>query len=231
MSVPNYLSVVEDVKRRYPAEWAAAHTGGPQTEAFIRRLAWELHQRDPRIGLNGKRGNPSDISDDALCYDGVSVLGDVDPTRGNAPVTVIDVIAAAGSPNASPAWFAVGPATPQPHAAWVQPTPVGGEVPEPGPTPPTPQPAPCDLRPVLDKLAGLEAAIIGIGEALRGLTATVDAISDEQGIQRAELAAAVEAARQARNVAQNISDRMEAGLPIVEGRAGWAGAMSGKVKG
>ena len=229
MSIPNYLGVVRDLAAQYPDEWRAAHANGPQTEAFIRRLAWVLHQRDPRVGLNGKRGNPSDISDDVICYDGVSERGDVDPTRGNAPVTVIDVIASAGSPNASPAWFAVGPATPHPHAAWVRPTPVGGETPAPGPTP-TPTPG-TDLTPVLDVLRGLEAVMVGHGERLRDIETRLSAIMDEQEVQQAEIVACVEAARQARNVAQNISDRMEAGLPIVEGRAGWAGAMSGKVKG
>lgn len=149
MSIPNYQSTVAALAAQYPAEWRAAHTGGPQTEAFIRRLAWVLHQQDPRVGLNGKRGNPVDISDDALCYDGVSEKGDTDPTRGGAPVTVIDCIVAAGGPNPQPAWGAVGPATPQPHAAWVQPQPVGGEVPGPSPTPPAPTPPPdCRYQPV-----------------------------------------------------------------------------------
>lgn len=148
MSIPNYQSTVAALAAQYPAEWRAAHTGGPQTEAFIRRLAWELHQRDPRFGLNGKRGNPSDISDDAICFDGVSEKGDTDPTRGGAPVTVLDVIGGAGGPNPTPQWGAVGPATPQPHAAWVRPSPVGGELPMPSP-PPVPTPAPaCQYQPV-----------------------------------------------------------------------------------
>ena len=47
MSIPNYQNVVADLAAQYPDEWRAAHTGGPQTEAFIRRLAWVLHRRDP----------------------------------------------------------------------------------------------------------------------------------------------------------------------------------------
>lgn len=127
--IPNYKHVVEAVAARYPQEWRQAHTGSPQTDDFIKILAWELHQLDQRVGLNGKRGNPIDTSDDALCYNGVSLLGDVDPHRGDAPVTVIDVIGAAGGPNPTPQWGAVGPATPRPHAAWIKPQPAGQSVP------------------------------------------------------------------------------------------------------
>jgi hypothetical protein len=126
MSIPNCLHVVADLAAKFPDEWWNAHRpsgGGPKTEAFIRRLAWVLHSTvDPRFGLNGKRGNPADISDDVVCFDGVSVLGDYDPTRGNAPVTVLDVIGSAGGPNPTPQW---GPVGPSPLAAWVKPEPVG----------------------------------------------------------------------------------------------------------
>lgn len=129
MIIPDCLHIVSDLAARYPDEWWQAHRpsgGGPKTEAFVRRLAWVLHSTvDPRFGLCGKRGNPADISDDALCYDGVSVLGDVDPTRGGVPVTVLDVIGGAGGPTPTAQWGAAGPATPRPHAAWVRPEPVG----------------------------------------------------------------------------------------------------------
>lgn len=128
---------------------------------------------------------------------------------------------------------ATGYSEPLPSNQEVYPPPVpagsGGETPAPGPTPvPTPG---TDLAPVLDALRGLEAVLIGHGERLRDIETRLTAIMDEQEVQQSEVVAAVEAARQARNLAQNISDRMEAGLPIVEGRAGWAGSMSGKVKG
>lgn len=142
MGIPNGRHVVERLAAQYPQEWKRAHNpsgGGPETEAFIRRLAWVLHSTvDQRFGLNGKRGNPNDISDDAICFAGESLLGDVDPTRGNAPVTVLDVIGGAGGLNPTPQWGAVGPATPQPYAAWVQPQPVGDAQPAPGPSAWTP---------------------------------------------------------------------------------------------
>lgn len=199
---------------------------------FTRLAAYALNPNGDPSGWGALRKtggghNVEGYSEDAI------VLGNDTGNRRN----VRDIIGGAGAPGARLQWG--GFVERRESDIWERPAPLNAEQmaylrdgqPAPGPTPPTPQPAPCDLRPVLDTLAGLEAAIIGIGEALRGIVQTLDAIVLEQETQQAEIVSAVEAARQARNVAQNISDRMEAGLPIVEGRAGWAGAMSGKVKG
>lgn len=170
MSIPNCESVVARIAAAFPEEWRAAHTGGPDTEAFIRRLAYELHTTvDKRFGLNGKRGNPNDISDDALNFRGESTLGDVDPTNGNQPVTVIDVIGAAGTSDARPTWNHVGPATPNPFGAWVKPQPVGSATPVPVPTP-----APVDLTPILNTLKSLDAKITTIGELVLALRPKLD---------------------------------------------------------
>jgi hypothetical protein len=144
MAVPDHRDDVAAAAARYPDAWGHAHTGGPRTEEFIRLLARDLHAINPRFGLNGKRGNPGDISDDALCYRGE---GDqFDPTNGNSPVTVIDVIKDAGwlpgFPDPSPAW---GTFPGNVHAgAWVQPDsapvePPLVELPAP-PVPPAPVP-------------------------------------------------------------------------------------------
>jgi hypothetical protein len=131
MSIPNHIDVVRRLATEHPSEWSAAHRGGAGTELFIRRLAATLHAMDPRFGLNGKRGNPNDISDDAINFDGESLLGDVDPTRGNAPVTVLDVIGSAPSgptgPDGTPAWQPVTDPRVRPTlAAWVRPAAVSG---------------------------------------------------------------------------------------------------------
>lgn len=140
--IPNHIQTVERLAAQYPAEWAAAHTGGPQTEAFIRRLASVLHAIDPRFGLNGKRGNPNDISDDVVCFDGEASGGDYDPTRNNVPVTVIDVIGGAGGPNPVATWN--HPLKPS-AAAWVKPGPVSGGVVTPvEPSKPVKKPYPGD---------------------------------------------------------------------------------------
>jgi hypothetical protein len=148
MSVPNYRDEVAAAAARYPDAWRAAHTGGADTERFIRLLAADLHAIDNRIGLNGKRGNPNDISDDALCFRGEGPQ--YDPTNGNQPVSVIDVIGSAGwipgEKEPFPAW---GTYSDRHAGAWVQPEAVsvpnpGPVVPNPGTPAPVPQPVPID---------------------------------------------------------------------------------------
>lgn len=163
--IPNYLADVEQAKRDYPEAWAQAHTGGPRTEEFIRLLAARLHAKDARFGLNGKRGNPADISDDVLNFKGEGPGHD--PTDGHRPITVIDVIAAAGSPEARPVWQVFSD-LPGP-GAWVQPAllPAPAPMPVPPPAPaPTPTPAPvpapvctCDLAPLVERLDALAQAV------------------------------------------------------------------------
>lgn len=116
--IPNLLSEVEACKREYPEAWQHAHTGSARTEEFIRLLAARCHAISPRFGLNGKRGNPDDISDDCLNFKGEGPGHD--PTNGNTPVTVIDVIGSAGSPAAYPTWQ-VFTNLPGP-GAWVKPS-------------------------------------------------------------------------------------------------------------
>lgn len=116
--IPNLLSEVEACKREHPEAWQHAHTGSARTEEFIRLLAARCHAISPRFGLNGKRGNPDDISNDCLNFKGEGP--GYDPTNGNTPVTVIDVIGSAGSPAAYPTWQVFsnlsGP------GAWVKPS-------------------------------------------------------------------------------------------------------------
>jgi hypothetical protein len=161
MAVPNHRDDVAAAAARYPDAWRHAHTGGPRTEEFIRLLARDLHAINPRFGLNGKRGNPGDISDDAINYKGE---GDqFDPTNGNAPVTVIDVIKDAGwlpgFPDPSPAW---GTFPGNVHAgAWVQPDSAPVEPPAPPvepPAPPVPVPPPVDTE-LHNRIAMIQTAM------------------------------------------------------------------------
>ena len=201
MAIPSCKPIVEKLAQEFPQEWWSAHRpsgGGPETEAFIRRLAWVLHSTvDARFGLCGKRGNPADISDDAICFDGFSALGDVDPTRGNVPVTVLDVIGGAGGPNPSPQWGPAGPATPRPHAAWVRPVPVGGTSSGGGgtplTTPPSTPPAPDlsglvkRLDALLQEVSALHRKVDDLGQALSGVAddAEMAAYEAAQGAGRA----------------------------------------------
>jgi hypothetical protein len=131
--IPNYLEDVKAAKAKYPEAWSHAHvTGDPKRWDFIRLLAADLHAKDLNVGLNGKRGNPNDLSMDALNY-----LCDADDSAGRTPdgtpCAVIDVIGSAGIPSQYPAWT---PYTTQVEGsgAWVRPG--SGTVPI--PVPPTP---------------------------------------------------------------------------------------------
>ena len=123
----NCQDIVERLKGEYPAEWAAAHRGGPDTEAFVRRLAWVLHSTvDANFGLLGQRGDASRIADDAILYSGEGT--GVDPTTGKNHHGY-DFIVGAGGPDPRPGWQRLDDGG---VAVWVQPAPVGGSV-EPAP--------------------------------------------------------------------------------------------------
>ena len=161
-----------ELSKTYKQAWISAHTGNSNTEDFIRILAWEAHQIDPNFGLNGKRGDPNDISDDVLNYKGEGA--DTDPTAGGAPRTVIDVIAGAGGPNPTPAWAVVTNPSAPVAAAWVQPTDPGVEEPIPAPTPePTPILAyPGDAYFTTNVGVPLEADYKKVGQSLNAGSAT-----------------------------------------------------------
>ena len=132
--IPNYEEVVLELSLLYPEEFKNAHTGNAHTEDFIRIVAWEIyHKYDMKIGLNGKRGNPLDISDDALNYYGEGA----GKTQHGVACNVIDVIRAAGSPAAKPTWI-VFTDPQEASGAWVQPQdPFNNVVTPPTPVPPS----------------------------------------------------------------------------------------------
>lgn len=102
MACPNYQRDIERLKDQHPQAWKDAHTGNAHTEDFVRLVAAHLHALDPHVALNGKRGNPHDISDDAL-----NILDPIDGP-GRTPTGqrcwVVDFIANAGASNASVYW-------------------------------------------------------------------------------------------------------------------------------
>jgi hypothetical protein len=146
---------VADAREKYPAAWACAHTGAACTDDFIQALAADLYAKYPNVGLNGKRGNYGDLSDDALAVF-VESNGDCVDQRTGRQMIVVDVIGGAGGPNPSPAWARVGCGAGNP-GAWVQP---GGAT-RPLPNPPV-QEKPLDLRAIELRLQALEEAITGL---------------------------------------------------------------------
>jgi hypothetical protein len=140
MAIPNYWDQVDRARIDWPDAWAHAHTGDARTEEFIRLLAARLYARDPRCGLNGKRGDPRDISDDVIAIRDEGSARDL--VTGGA-MEIIDVISGAGGPNPRPAWQ-VAPGGAGDVGTWVAP----GAGPQPQPQP-TPQPS---LQSVIDAL-------------------------------------------------------------------------------
>ena len=139
--VPNMKARIEQLARDNPNTFACAHTSAPCGHNFVKLVACKLNPEPSEgpWGLNGKRGNPNDLSYDALNFRGVGP--GTDRTTGGA-VTVIDFIVSAGAPNATVGW---NPFT-DPVAssgAWVKPS-CKGDVPvdSPGPVVPPPAPAP-----------------------------------------------------------------------------------------
>jgi hypothetical protein len=133
MAIPNLQHEVEAARQKYPEAWRNAHTGNAQTEDFVRLLARDVRAKHgPRWGLNGKRGNPNDLSDDILA---------IDVVNGGA-MEIIDIIAGAGGPSPSPVWN-VGPGGPGDRGTFVGTftVPDGGSVPGPSPVKPCPDPS------------------------------------------------------------------------------------------
>lgn len=175
MAVPNCLDVVQRVAAEYPQEFREAHTGGPNTEKFIRRLAWVLYSQDKRWGLNGKRGDYNTISQDALNYFGEGP--GTDPKTGS-PITVVDVIGGAGGPNPQPSWQVFSD-LPGP-GGWIKPEPVGSGSADGGtPSPTSPQPTGPDLKKLQESVDKLAVALVALAkaqtDAFRAVTEGVNA--------------------------------------------------------
>ena len=136
MPIPNLIDDVRAAQLKYPVAWRNSHTGNVATEDFIRLLARDVRLKyGPRWGLNGKRGDPNDISDDILAYSGEGTA--IDRLTGG-PMEIIDVIARAGAADASPQW-GVAPGGVGDVGAFVGVFSVPGDV---GTTPPLPKPCP-----------------------------------------------------------------------------------------
>lgn len=102
--IPNYLHDVEVAKQKYADAWAHAHVDGdPRRLEWVKLFAKDLHAKDGNCYLNGKCGNPNDLSADAiniLCAKEDSA----GRTPGGLPCVVVDVIGGAGGPNPSATW-------------------------------------------------------------------------------------------------------------------------------
>jgi hypothetical protein len=100
LPLPNMTAVVEAVARAYPGELrnSCRETGG--NNVWLYRLVEALRRYDTRWGLNWKRGNVGDLSQDIVDYNYAA-----GPDEGTTNVYVVDVIGGhcGGSPSA--AWI------------------------------------------------------------------------------------------------------------------------------
>jgi hypothetical protein len=166
-NLPNYIDHVAAAAARYPDAWRNAHSGNARSDDFIKLLAADLHAIDPNVGLNGKRGNANDLSDDALCYRAPGKSIDV---RTGQSVCVIDVIAAAGSSDARPSWGEVWDANSLPtKATWVQPEKVDAPEQPPIEPPPPPPATKCSAPEVKGEVAELRTALISFMNQIAAL--------------------------------------------------------------
>lgn len=158
---PNRLDVVQAVDRACPGLVLRDH-------AFTDAVVLELRRRFPNEnwGRNGKRGNANDPSHDAAFMPTTA-----SPFGG----AVIDIIAAAGSPGARPAWIDQTDATVAAGTigVWVAPSGLlpdcltgGSTAPGPGPGQPAP-PAQTDLTDILVTLSRIEDRLMRVESAMR----------------------------------------------------------------
>jgi len=120
--IPNMQSQVDKTKAANPEAWKNMHTGNDHTEDFVRLLAVRLHALDSNFGLNGKRGNPNDISDDCVNYLCAEVESE-GRTPDGKPCVVIDFGVGAGGSNATTGWNVMNTKV-EGSGAWVKPGPV-----------------------------------------------------------------------------------------------------------
>lgn len=172
MSLPILQHIVEQVDRDNPGLIRDQH-------AFTALVCSTLHAVDPRFGLNGKRGNPNDTSEDCTAgLDPESPLVGSDGRR----IRIIDFVIGAGGPNPRPGWIDQTSETIRLNTTgvWVRPAPLVPSIPDPQPpTPPTvpapPPPAPCQCKaepcPVGNDIAALFESFSKVAGSLQVIQA------------------------------------------------------------
>jgi hypothetical protein len=102
LPLPNRFNVVNRVAERFPREFRAScpteHRG--DSNRFLFELVRELRKEDNRWGLNWKRGNFGDMSQDIITYNWGSK-----PDEGTSEVYIIDIMFSHCGSNPSPGWI------------------------------------------------------------------------------------------------------------------------------
>jgi hypothetical protein len=163
---PNRFDAVERVDRACPGLVRQDH-------AFTDAVATVLNREDARWGRNGKRGNVNDPSHDALFY-----RGGPSPFGG----AVVDIIVAAGGPDARPGWQDVTQATIDAGTVgvWVQPSGVLPACLSGGSTPPTPVDPPVTTPGLAETLAEIRSTQAVQTAMLLGIRERLDVLERQQ---------------------------------------------------
>jgi hypothetical protein len=102
LPLPNRLNVVNRVASRFPNELRLScpteHRG--ESNRFLFELVKELRKEDNRWGLNWKRGNRGDMSQDILTYNYGS-----DSDEDTTNVYIVDIMGGHCGSNPSPFWL------------------------------------------------------------------------------------------------------------------------------
>ena len=98
LPTPSYFtSVVQDIANRFPNDLRNSCVEHGGNNRWLFRLVSELRTRDKRWGLNWKRANVGDMSQDIVTYNWSS-----DPDEGTFNTRVYDVIG--GHCGSNPSW-------------------------------------------------------------------------------------------------------------------------------
>lgn len=100
VDLPNLQGDVAAYAAANPFDFANSCLSMGGSWAFMDGLVPYLQAIDERVGFNGKRGDVSDPSQDALAY----YHGPLPPISGSNNVYVVDVIAGHCGPTPTPAW-------------------------------------------------------------------------------------------------------------------------------
>lgn len=191
-----FEQVLEEQRAAHPHAWQAAHNpqrgDKRQREEYCQRVCARLREFGIPAGMNGKRGNPNDLSEDIIALPRTDRDGAPD-TSGRFPsIEIRDVIASAGpdrdgNQGGRPYFGDVTQATldkgeggcyvePTPQNGGVRP-PIGGEQPDPPIVLPGPIPG-TDYQALADRVRALEESFALI---LSGIGALATQVGNLEG--------------------------------------------------
>lgn len=100
LPLPDMSAVVEAVARAYPGDLRNSCRDHGGNNVWLYRVVEALRRYDTRWGLNWKRGNVNDMSQDVVDYNFAA-----GPDEGTTNVYIVDVIGGHCGGNPTPAWI------------------------------------------------------------------------------------------------------------------------------